>query len=548
MSDSFNNLSDEHLKAIADGKFDSLPDEVLHQIAGGPAVAPMQAAKPNPYAQSSRADLLAAQQGIIDNDPESLRAKAGMAARALGSATLKIGLPAAAVAAAPFTGGGSLAALGAGAGVLGEYLGNKVAGEETTPGGLAAAGIVNAVPGASLVDAGLGQVARQGAKYALTNVAAANAKSVLDNTPLPSARENALAAVTGFGGAAVSRLLGAASNRLGQVETAASQDAVRRETLNAGRKLGLVVPPSAVAPNGMNDTFQSLAGKAATAQEAILRNQPKINAAVRAEIGLPESAPLSPIALNTARMGPNIVYEEVSKLTPASAGILEKFKDATAEANISRQAYRASIDAGKRNPALLEAAQASDAVAEQMRKALGREAESEGANTRNAADIMQRFDAARERLAKIGLTERAVNPGNGNLDPAVIGQALEHREKLTGAFKTIGRYENAFGRYLKEASTTPPSGVDYLKGVAKLGLGGSAGYSAGGPLGAIAGIAAMHGLEKGARAHILSPRYQAGKGFTGSLSGGANPFYGAATEDLNAQLARRSVMQAGRSN
>ena len=46
---------------------------------------------------------------------------------------------------------------------------------------------------------------------------------------------------------------------------------------------------------------------------------------------------------------------------------------------------------------------------------------------------MDRFDSARKKLAQIGLSERAVNKGSGDIDPAIIGQALNHGEKLTGA-------------------------------------------------------------------------------------------------------------------
>lgn len=441
------------------------------------------------------------------------------------------------IAGAPFAEFGGVQAGGA----VGGFLGNTAA-QLTTPGKdysfgeSLAAGAAGMVPGASLVKAGAKTVAQQAGKYAAANVLGANVESLAEGRGLAPISTDIMAAVGGAAAAPLSKYIDKGM-RSEAARVAASQDSVRRETLKAGRELGLVIPPAAVAPNAVNETLQSVAGKAATAQEAILRNQPKVNAAVRSEIGLPSDAPISPISLNTARFEPNIVYEEVSKLTPAAGPLLENFKTATAEANIYRQAYRASIEAGKRNPALLEQAQAQDLIADQMRKALEKEANSPGANTRNARDIMDRFDAARTKLAKIGLAERSLNLGSGDIDPKIIGQALEHGEKLTGAFKTIGRFENAFGRYIKDASTTPPSGVDYLKMVGKFGLGGGAGYAAGGVPGAVAGTVAMAAAERGSRNAILSPFYQRNM---------AQPFYGAVTEDVPAALARFGTMSATR--
>jgi len=421
-------------------------------------------------------------------------------------------------------------------GAIGGAFGNAAA-QLTTPGKdfslgqVAGAGVTGAIPGASLAKAGAGQVAKQAVKFGAANVAAKNAETLIDTGETASIGENAFALGAGAIAAPLAKYLDAGS-RAASAATKSGGDSVTRETIREGQKLGLVVPPAAVRPNAVTNTLQSLGGKASVAQESIIRNQPKVNDAIRAEIGLPASAPLSPIALNTARTGPNLVYDEVSKLTPATGGLLENFKTATAEANMARQAYRDSIDAGRRNPALLEAAQASDAIADSMHAAIKKEAQA----VRGGAEIVKRFDEARVKLAKIGLAERAVNKGSGNIDPAVIGQALDAGEKLSGAFKTVGRYENAFGKYLKDAATAQPSGVDYLKFAGKLGMFGT-GAALHNPALAVGAPLGMLAAERGAKSLLLSPGYQ--KRF-------ATPFYGAALEDVPAGLARLGTMTEGR--
>src|SRR6478752_559368 len=142
------------------------------------------------------------------------------------------------------------------------------------------------LPGISIAKEGGKEVMKQGAKYALQNAGATYAEKAIDERRLPTLGEVATSEGTGFLGAGASRLLD--GGRMAEkARIAAQQDAVRRETLNAGRSLGLVLPPSVTAPTAGNNALNSIAGKAATAQEAVLRNQPKINDAVRVEIGLP---------------------------------------------------------------------------------------------------------------------------------------------------------------------------------------------------------------------------------------------------------------------
>jgi hypothetical protein len=113
---------------------------------------------------------------------------------------------------------------------------------------------------------------------------------------------------------------------------------------------------------------------------------------------------------------------------------------------------------------------------------------------------------------------------------------LDSGEKLTGNARTIGKFANAFERYMKETAKTPASGVDYLKTVGKLGL-GIGGASTGNPALAVGGPLAMVAAERGSRSMLLSPFYQ---------NRFAQPYYGPTKESLAAGMGRLAAMASGR--
>lgn len=517
---------------MADKPTDFDPDAYLQEAQGGVAVAPAGDFNPDEYLtgqtvpRGTSQPISALDIGITvpglggaSISPNRLFQTAKNLGLEGGGATLGQ------VVGAPFEAVGGMHIGGA----IGGAGGNALA-QLTTPGKkfswgeMTAAGAAGAIPGASLVKAGGKELFKQGTKYAAANVAGTNLQSLIDKGKPATLGEDLLAAGTGLAGAPISKFLDRGM-RAEAARVMRSLDAVRRETLAAGRGLGLVVPPSVTNPNALNNTINSLAGKAATAQEAVLRNQLKINAAVKAEIGLPTDAPLSPIAINTLRVGPNMVYDKIAKTSDEAAGLLANFKQSTADANELYAAYRT---APIKDPSLLARAKVASVQADVFKQRLEKVVDS---------DLMKEFDAARVQLAKIGMADRATRLGDGNVDAKVFGDALEHGEKLTGNFAKLGRFQSAFGRYVQEAAKTPPSGVDHLKMLGKLGLGGVGGYAAGGVPGALAGAAGITLAEKGARELALSPAYQRNL---------AAPFYGAAVEDPLAAVARFGAMEAGR--
>jgi len=433
---------------------------------------------------------------------------------------------------APFEEIGGIHALGAVGGALGSIAGQLTnfadPNQHFSWGRVASNAALGTIPGSFLAKPTV-SLGTKMATMAGANMGATNLQSAIDTGSPASLGQNAVAALGGAAAPGLMKYLNA-GNTVAQTAQTEGNAALKAATLKDARAAGLVFPPAAIKPDAVNNTLQSVAGKAATAQEAILRNQPVVNDIVRAETGIPNGTAITPESLLTAKVGPNLVYDEVSKMTPASAGLLANFKQASSDANSAWAAYRA---APIKDPALKAIAESHDVIAEKMQNALEKEAQ----RVKGGNDVMQRFDDARIRLAKIGLAGEALNQGSGDIDPAVIGRAFDRSpSRLTDGMKTIGAAHQAFGKYLKDAANTPPSGVDYLKFLAKAGA-VVGGYHADGPTGALLGGAAAMGAEKGARNMILSPFYQQVM---------AKPYYGSRLPDFPASTAAFGTLGATR--
>lgn len=422
-------------------------------------------------------------------------------------------------------------------GSVGAGLGNYLAqqrrikmGEQQNfkPGQMWGAATAGLIPGASLAKAGPMRIGAEGVKLGFGNIAAKAVETKIDEGRLPNLSEVSLAGTSGALAAPLMKSMDSGANAITQAaERKAAQDAYRRETIKFGRDLGYVIPPSLLNPTVSNNTLNSIGGKAATAQEVVIRNQAQTDAAIRAELALPENTALSPQALNAARVKPNLVYDQLSQVTPKSGALLEQFKQAQSEGNSLAATYRGMFP---KDPAVLDAAKSKFSDAQAALTNLESEAGSVG-----KASLFDQFKDARLQLAKIGLVERAMNKGSGHIDGAVIGQALDNGEKLTGNLEKIGRFHQAFDKLIKDASGAPPSGVNQMLPY-MAGAGALAGLQQFGPKGLLVGAAGMMAPPM-ARSSMLSPYFQ--RNFV-------NPAYGATRPDFAALLAKFSAQQAGR--
>jgi hypothetical protein len=104
--------------------------------------------------------------------------------------------------------------------------------------------------------------------------------------------------------------------RLGPVsdaeQSAQALAAQRQSVLDAGKKLGIVVPPSQVNPGIVNRMLESTGGKYATAQQASVKNENTVYLAAQRESGLAPSQPLNTDNLEAARKKLSAPYREVA--------------------------------------------------------------------------------------------------------------------------------------------------------------------------------------------------------------------------------------------
>ena len=451
------------------------------QAAPENKMAQSTAAEPwKPYF-NSKEEYDAARARQATDDPESLSAKAGMAGRALASGALRVGLPAAAVLAAPVTGGASLAAIGGAAGMAGEFLGSAVAGEEASAGDIAAAGIMGAIPGANMARAGAGQMVKEGIKQGVGNLAATGVQTALNGGSMTGA--DALMSFAGGAAAApASKFLGGAGTRLTEEQVNnAQRDAVNR----AWREAGGVIDPGAVDKGIFG--LQTLAGKEGIKQTASVRNSLVTTRIIRKELGLGDNAkPISIDDIDFVRSEAGKSYDEVAKLSKQAASDLENLKQARFNAKELGAAYKNTGNPAARQP-WLDAKQ----TAQNLEDLIERHAMQAG-----KPDLVKQLRKDRTRIAQSYDVETALNPSNGQVDAAILAAGYNGRN-MTGGLKLVADVANTFPQYVVEKSRIGAPAVSRLGAYA-----GAQAVAQGTPVGMLAaGIPALGGP---ARKFILS--------------------------------------------
>ena len=285
------------------------------------------------------------------------------------------------------------------------------------------------------------------------------------------------------------------------------QTATGKATLKEAKEAGYVVQPSTVKPTMATNRIESVAGKAAVAQDAALRNQAVTNRLAAKAIGLSEDIPITPSTLNQIRDKAAQPYREIEALKDNKGidlswypryhekNLLEQMKQARADAT----AFYRSHDQFP-NPAVLKQAKEADALAQSIEKDLEHIATVAG-----KPELVDQLRASRQLIARTYDVERALNVGDGNVSAAIIGRMLDKGRPLTGDLKVIGQFAQAFPRVARDASSLPPPSVSGTDAAASAML-GTIGYGAGGPAGLMA--AGLPLLRSPARNLVLSGAYQ----------------------------------------
>lgn len=439
------------------------------------------------------------------------------------------------------TGGLSIPLGGAIGGTAGNLASQKrriLAGEQQgyRPGEALASFFTGMIPGASLEASGGKAIAREALKQGAGGLAGRTIETVVDEGRLPSAAEYTVSGILPAAGGALAQRIQAANPKVASaVSEANARRATERATLAAGRDAGLVVPPSLVNPGTVNDLLESAGGKAAVKQQAAIKNQPTVNAAVKRELGIPDAQDITEDLLDDIREKASKPYQKIEAM--AEKAKVEKTNVEKATEGMSShetEALRAipanadklkslAIQTGADISALRKARNTATTKFRQYARSADPDHLDEArAALENANVLEQRIEDAavdfgapelvkelregRTLIAKTYDAENALNVANSNIDPQKLASALRKGKPLSGELETIGAMALAYPQVMKEASKVGAPGVSALLpiGMAAGALGGSAATkSAGG-----AALGLLPFLRGPARALVLSEPYQ----------------------------------------
>lgn len=320
-----------------------------------------------------------------------------------------------------------------------------------------------------------------------------------------SNKERAVSGAIGMGLGGVGQKLGnwAGAKIKEKIANAAlrkAQNAPRDAALAEGQKLGMVVPPATVNRSGTTWALESLAGKAATQQQAAVKNAPVMQNAMRDFLGLPKDAPMTVDTLSTLRKQAGAAYDEVKGLqstmitdseflkvldglegAAGSAGRsfpgIGKAKDVGAALAPLRQLNFKSGDAVDAVRALRESAKeafanrqasvgraqigAAHAMEDLIERNIARQVGLGKTGKDYASQTLQRFRDARKVYAKTYAVENIINKATGNVKGSKAAQMIAKGVPVTGQLKTVANFASAFPKAVTEPADS--SGINALR-------------------------------------------------------------------------------------
>jgi len=333
--------------------------------------------------------------------------------------------------------------------------------------------------------------------------------------------------------------------------TEKAQNAVRDAALAAGRKEGLVVPPSTINPTFKNSVIESLGGKIGTQQQASVTNQKAVDTLIRRGIGLPADAPVTESSLSAMRRTEGGAYKAISDSgvkiaadpqfvqavpkiggeysaaatelpnlldNPALNNLRSAFDDMvngkSISANAALQAVKQLRKSATSNfkafadPEKLALARAQRQAADEMDNLIERNLAANG-----QASLAANYRASRVNIAKLHDAEAAFTPG-GHFDARVIAKIGE-KQPLTGDFKTVGDFAGNFSKAVQTGEKVGSPMVHAARPVIGSAIGAGVGGIPGAIVGAGAGIAVpwtarMGMLSRAGQSALATPSYNPG--------------------------------------
>jgi len=326
----------------------------------------------------------------------------------------------------------------------------------------------------------------------------------------------AMGGLTGLAVPAGVKIAGALRKDPAELAREALVNATKDTSTEEALKAGYTIPRSMYNASFLTDRLESLAGKAATKQQAGAENQNLTNDLARKYLGLPEDAPLSPDVLEQLKIVHAEPYREVAKLSsvqiPSSqsailgskqtrngAEILDELKTTR---DISRANWK-SLNSGNTPNAneTLKMAKSADA------KIVKLETELEDlAKIHNKPDLVQKLNEARKDIAKVHTIDKAMNDATGEINAQTLLNLQNKDVPLTGEAKQIADFANAYPALARPGAKIPAAGVSKSEALASLILGGIGHSATGNVMGTM--LAALPLLSHPARSLALSKTLQ----------------------------------------
>lgn len=329
-------------------------------------------------------------------------------------------------------------------------------------------------------------------------------------------------------------------------------NSLRDAVLKESRDAGYVVPPTAAKASALNTAVESIAGKAATRQDASFRNAKVTTGLVAEDLGLPSGKPITRDALQAVRDKAGQVYQDVRSLGQVAsdyqyrtdiANLTQNVKDLegaypgigsqanSAVAQLSkaleqdthdasklvdlskflraraRTNYKAAFGSGG-DPEKLALAQAQTGAVNAIEDLLQRHMAASG-----NADLATAWDAARTTIAKSYQAEAALS--GGNVSAAKLALQMQRGKPVSGGMGVAARFADMF----PDVAKAPKSGAGVSKlGAAVGGTGAIASLLTGNPVAAavlasspVASFALRRGaLTQAGQAALATPSYGPG--------------------------------------
>lgn len=296
----------------------------------------------------------------------------------------------------------------------------------------------------------------------------------------------------------LSRLL---EGRRAAASAAATQNAARDATLQAGREAGYVVPPRMVQEQGAGGkVLEALGGKIKTEQLASNKNQVVTNALARKALGVADDTPITPEVLQGIRSQAGQAYEALRgagtitadrQFTSDLARIMQKYQGAAKDfpelakneigeivESISKPQFSAdsAIDAisilrDKAASAFSKGDKGIGSAYRQTSRAL-EDAIERNLIERGSAETVRAFQAARRVIAKTYSVEKALESG-GNISAQKLAAQLKKGKPLTDELRLIGEFAGNFPKASQTAAKVEPVSVLDLFSVGGLGAMGA---------------------------------------------------------------------------